>query len=136
MKVALISEHASPVGADTGDRNVNVAALAAAMDARGVEVVSYTRRRGSSLPRRVPLAPRAGEHVDAGPPEPIPKDLPLPYVGSFAEKLEEAWSSWHPDVAHAHLCTETVSLTSITNDYGADEVFAYPELRPAEEVDR
>jgi D-inositol-3-phosphate glycosyltransferase len=107
MRVAMVSEHASPLavpgGVDAGGQNVHVAALATAMGARGVEVVVYTRREDPSLPRRVRLAPRVVvEHVDAGPPEPIPKDLLLPYMDAFAEELEWSWSSWRPDVAHAH----------------------------------
>ncbi len=136
----MVSEHASPLtvlgSVDAGGQNVRVAALTSAVGARGVEDVVYTRRKESSLPRRVPLARRVVEHVDAGPPEPIPKDLPLPYTDGFAEELEQAWSSWRSDVVHAHLCTERASPAPITSDYGADEVFAYPELRLAEEVDR
>ena len=118
MKVAMVSEHSSPSAVlrsvDADDQNVRVAAVAAAMGARGVKVVVYTRWEESSFPCRVPLARRVVEHVDAGPPEPIPKDLPLPYVDGFAEEPEKAWSSWRSDVAHVHLCTERASLTSIT----------------------
>jgi len=107
MRVAMVSEHASPLavlgGVDAGGQNVHVAALATAMGARGVEVVVYTRREDPSLPRRVRLAPRVlVEHVDAGPPEPVSKDLLLPYMDAFAEELEGAWTSWRPDVVHAH----------------------------------
>jgi D-inositol-3-phosphate glycosyltransferase len=107
MKVAMVSEHASPLavlgGVDAGGQNVHVAALAAAMGGRGIEVAVYTRREDPSLPRQVRLAPRVVvEHVDAGPPEPIPKDHLLPYMDAFAEKLRCSWISWRPDVAHAH----------------------------------
>src|ERR671932_403312 len=107
MRVAMVSEHASPLavlgGVDAGGQNVHVAALATAMGRRGVEVVVYTRREDPSLPRRVRLAPHVlVEHVDAGPPEPVPKDLLLPYMDIFAEELKEAWSYWRPDVVHAH----------------------------------
>ncbi len=140
MRVAMVSEHASPLavlgGVDAGGQNVRVVALAAAMGALGVEVVAYTRSEESSLPRRVPLARRVVEHAYAVPTEPIPKDLPLPYTDGFAEELEVAWSPWRPDLAHAHLCTQRACLTSTTSDYGTDEVFASPELRLAEEVDR
>jgi D-inositol-3-phosphate glycosyltransferase len=107
MRVAMVSEHASPLavlgGVDAGGQNVHVAALAAAMGARGVEVVVYTRREDPSLPRRAKLAPRVlVEHVDAGPSEPVSKDLLLPYMDAFAEELKGAWTSWRPDVVHAH----------------------------------
>jgi D-inositol-3-phosphate glycosyltransferase len=107
MRVAMVSEHASPLavlgGVDAGGQNVHVAALATAMGGRGVEVVVYTRREDPSVPRRVRLAPRVVvEHVAAGPPEPIPKDLLLPHMDSFAKELEESWACWRPDVVHAH----------------------------------
>jgi len=107
MRVAMVSEHASPLatlgGVDAGGQNVHVAALATAMGARGVEVVVYTRREDPYLPRRVGLAPRVFvEHVDAGPPEPIPKDHLLPYMNDFAAHLERSWLAWRPDVVHAH----------------------------------
>ncbi|MEW6637540.1 MAG: glycosyltransferase [Actinomycetota bacterium] len=107
MRVAMVSEHASPLaalgGVDAGGQNVHVASLAAAMGARGVEVVVYTRRENPSEPRRVRLAPRVVvEHVDAGPPEPVPKDELLPYMDAFAAELRRSWRQWRPDVVHAH----------------------------------
>jgi D-inositol-3-phosphate glycosyltransferase len=107
MRVAIVSEHASPLavlgGVDAGGQNVHVAALAAAMGRRRVEVIVYTRREDPSLPRRVRLAPRVVvEHVDAGPPEEIPKDELLPYMDDFAAELARSWASWRPDVVHAH----------------------------------
>ncbi|MDP9438050.1 MAG: glycosyltransferase [Actinomycetota bacterium] len=107
MRVAMVSEHASPLaalgGVDAGGQNVHVAALATAMAARGVEVVVYTRREDPHLPRRVELAPRVVvEHVDAGPAQPIPKDHLLPYMDDFAAELGQSWASWRPDVVHAH----------------------------------
>ena len=57
MKVAMVSEHASPLavlgGADAGGQNVHVAALSAALARRGAEVVVHTRRDDVRLPRRV-----------------------------------------------------------------------------------
>jgi D-inositol-3-phosphate glycosyltransferase len=107
MRVAMVSEHASPLavlgGVDAGGQNVHVAALATAMGGRGIEVVIYTRREDPSLPPRVRLAPRVVvEHVDAGPPEPIPKDHLLPYMDAFAGELGRSLISWRPEIVHAH----------------------------------
>ncbi|GAA3407635.1 hypothetical protein GCM10018952_01840 [Streptosporangium vulgare] len=48
MKIAMVSEHASPLatvgGADAGGQNVHVAALSLALAERGHEVTVYTRR--------------------------------------------------------------------------------------------
>lgn len=107
MKVAMVSEHASPLavlgGVDAGGQNVHVAALAEAMAQQGAEVTVYTRRDDPSLEVRVPYAPGVVvEHVDAGPPAPIEKDRLLPHMAEFAQVLSRRWSEERPDVVHAH----------------------------------
>jgi D-inositol-3-phosphate glycosyltransferase len=107
VKVAMVSEHASPLamlgGADAGGQNVHVAALAAALARRGTEVVVHTRRDDPALPDRVAAAPGVTvEHVDAGPPHPIPKDQLLPHMNEFAARLRRSWQVDPPDVVHAH----------------------------------
>ena len=107
LKVAMVSEHASPLavlgGVDAGGQNVHVAALAEAMAHQGAEVTVYTRRDDPSLPQRVDFASGVTvEHVDAGPPEQIEKDRLLPYMGAFAEYLSRRWTEDRPDVVHAH----------------------------------
>jgi len=107
VKVAMVSEHASPLamlgGADAGGQNVHVAALAAALARRGTEVVVHTRRDDPALPDRVAAAPGVTvEHVDAGPPHPIPKDQLLPHMNEFAARLRRSWRVDPPDVVHAH----------------------------------
>lgn len=107
LRVAMVSEHASPLavlgGVDAGGQNVHVAALADAMARQGAEVTVYTRRDDAALPARVPLAPNVMvEHVDAGPAEPVEKDLLFPYMDRFASHLEQRWREQAPDVVHAH----------------------------------
>jgi glycosyltransferase involved in cell wall biosynthesis/phosphoheptose isomerase len=107
MRVAMISEHASPLatlgGVDAGGQNVHVAALAVAMARRGASVVVHTRRDDPALPERVRLAPGVTvHHVDAGPPRPVSKDELLPYMDAFAGALIEAWRSDRPEVVHSH----------------------------------
>ena len=107
MRVAMVSEHASPLavlgGVDAGGQNVHVAALATELGHRGLEVVVHTRRDDPSLPRRVALAPGVTvEHVDAGPPLPVPKDELLPYMDEFAARLARSWLRQPPDLVHAH----------------------------------
>jgi type III pantothenate kinase len=107
MRIAMVSEHASPLaalgGVDAGGQNVHVAALAAAVARRGAQVVVHTRRDDPDLPERVQIAPGVVvHHVDAGPPEPVPKDELLPYMPEFAERLVDAWRGDRPDVVHAH----------------------------------
>ncbi|MGA5464013.1 glycosyltransferase [Mycobacterium sp. NPDC050041] len=107
MKIAMVSEHASPLaalgGVDAGGQNVHVAALSAALFRRGHEVTVYTRRDDPHLPERVET-PQGYTvvHVPAGPPERLPKDELLAHMGPFAQYLDEQWSADRPDVVHAH----------------------------------
>ncbi len=107
MRIALVSEHASPLatlgGVDAGGQNVHVAALAVALAERGNEVVVHTRRTSPDQPETVPMAPGVTvEHVPAGPAEPLPKDELLPHMPEFGEHLARRWKAEPPDVAHAH----------------------------------
>jgi glycosyltransferase involved in cell wall biosynthesis/phosphoheptose isomerase len=107
MRIAMVSEHASPLaalgGVDAGGQNVHVAALAQAIAERGAQVVVHTRRDDPDLPARVQMAPGViVHHVDAGPPEALPKDDLLEHMPAFAHELVRAWSADRPDVVHAH----------------------------------
>lgn len=107
MKIAMISEHASPLavlgGVDAGGQNVHVAELSAAMARRGHDVTVYTRRDARSLPERV-TTPQGYTvvHVPAGPAKHLPKDELLQHMSAFAQYLDAQWSIQRPDVAHAH----------------------------------
>jgi glycosyltransferase involved in cell wall biosynthesis len=108
MRIAMISEHASPLaalgGVDAGGQNAHVAELAAALAADGHEVRVYTRRDSADLPVVVPFGAGVDVvHVPAGPPRHVPKDELLPYMGRFAEWMAADWRhEWMPEVAHAH----------------------------------
>jgi D-inositol-3-phosphate glycosyltransferase len=107
MRIALVSEHASPLatlgGVDAGGQNVHVAALADGLARQGAEVVVYTRRDDPDGPARVPVGPGvAVEHISAGPPRPLPKDELLPHMDEFALELVRRWTVERPHVAHAH----------------------------------
>jgi glycosyltransferase involved in cell wall biosynthesis len=107
MRIAMISEHASPLaalgGTDAGGQNAHVAALSAALAAMGHEVRVYTRRDDPHPPDIVAMDGFEVVHVPAGPAKVLPKDELLPHIGTFADWLAADWrSSWLPDVAHAH----------------------------------
>ncbi len=107
MKIAMVSEHASPLaalgGVDAGGQNVHVAELSAALVRRGHEVDVYTRKDDPELPDRVVTAQGyTVVHVPAGPAEPLPKDELLAHMGPFAQFLDDEWATDRPDVAHAH----------------------------------
>jgi D-inositol-3-phosphate glycosyltransferase len=134
MRIAMISEHASPLaalgGVDAGGQNAHVAELAAALAGHGHEVRVYTRRDNPDLPEVVPL----GDHVDvvhvpAGPPEPLPKDELLPYMGKFAEWMADDWrQDGMPEVAHAHFWMSGLAAVTAGRACGVPVVQTYHAL--------
>jgi len=108
MRIAMVSEHASPLavlgGVDAGGQNVHVAALSLALAARGHDVTVYTRRDDPDVPLQVSLGPGVEVvNVPAGPPEQLPKDELLPFMPEFGRWLAATWSrEVLPDVVHAH----------------------------------
>lgn len=107
MRIAMVSEHASPLAilgaADAGGQNIHVAALADGLAQRGHEVVVHTRREAVDQPARVHLADRVTvDHVPAGPAVPIFRDRLLPYMAEFADRLRHRWLREPPDIVHAH----------------------------------
>jgi D-inositol-3-phosphate glycosyltransferase len=133
MRIAMVSEHASPLallgGVDAGGQNVHVAALASTLGRRGDEVVVHTRRDDTEPPRRVPLSPGVEvDHVDAGPPCELPKDELLPYMGDFADQLREQWSADPPHVVHSHFWMSGLAALSAARDLGIPVVHTFHAL--------
>ena len=133
MRIAMVSEHASPLavlgGVDAGGQNVHVASLAAALARRGCEVVVHTRRDDPSLPRRVVLCPGVEvDHVDAGPPSEVPKDDLLVHMPAFAEQLRESWVDERPDVVHSHFWMSGLASIAAAEDLGIPVVHTYHAL--------
>jgi D-inositol-3-phosphate glycosyltransferase len=133
MRIAMVSEHASPLavlgGVDAGGQNVHVAALASALGRRGDTVVVHTRRDGPALPRRVSLARGVEvDHVDAGPARELPKDELLPHMAAFAEDLRVQWSAERPDVVHAHFWMSAVAALAAADDLGIPVVHTFHAL--------
>ncbi|MCU1574528.1 MAG: glycosyl transferase group 1 [Micrococcaceae bacterium] len=107
MRISMVSEHASPLaalgGVDAGGQNVHVAELSAALARRGHTVSVYTRRDDVLLPRRVEIGPGLELiHIDAGPPEHLPKDELLPFMSAMADGIADHWGDAPPDVVHGH----------------------------------
>ncbi|NUO60056.1 MAG: glycosyltransferase [Hamadaea sp.] len=106
LRVALVSEHASPLaqlgGVDAGGQNIHVAALATALARRGHEVEVFTRRDDPEPPETVEAGGFRVVHVPAGPPHPVPRDDLLPYMTEFGEWLAARWTGAPPDVVHSH----------------------------------
>ncbi|MUN40858.1 glycosyltransferase [Actinomadura litoris] len=135
MRIAMISEHASPLaarpepaarglgGADGGGQNVFVAELAGELGRQGHQVTVYTRRDAPDQPRRVPFGPGVTvEHVPAGPAEPVPKDGLLPWMHDFGTCLERRWAADPPDIAHAHFWMSGLAALQAARASGARRV--------------
>jgi D-inositol-3-phosphate glycosyltransferase len=123
MEIAMVSEHASPLatlgGVDSGGQNVYVAALASAIAQRGAAVTVYTRRDDAGLPSRVEITPGVTvEHVDAGPPEVLPKDALLEHMTDFGHHLRRAWSARQPALVHAHFWMSGLAALSAARPLG------------------
>lgn len=124
MRIAMVSEHASPLavlgGVDAGGQNVHVAALATHLARLGHDVEVYTRRDDPDLPVRVPLAPGVHVvHVPAGPPVALPKDALLPFMGEFARWTADHWDRvGPPDLVHAHFWMSGLAALEATEPFG------------------
>jgi D-inositol-3-phosphate glycosyltransferase len=134
MRIAMISEHASPLaalgGVDAGGQNTHVAELSTALAADGHEVRVYTRRDAPDLPELVQLDNGvAVVHVPAGPAEHIAKDELLPYMADFSQWLTGQWSrDWTPEVAHAHFWMSGLAAVAAGRPTGVPVVQTYHAL--------
>ena len=107
MRIAMVSEHASPLaalgGVDAGGQNVHVAELAAGLARRGHEVVVHTRRDDPRRPsasrwRRLP----GRRHVPGRAGRVLPKDELLPHMDRVRPTGWRRRGAEPPDVVHAH----------------------------------
>jgi D-inositol-3-phosphate glycosyltransferase len=106
VKIAMISEHASPLaaigGVDAGGQNVHVAELAAGLVRLGHAVTVFTRRDSAGPERVTTGAGYDVVHVAAGPAQPLPKDDLWPHMPEFAAGTWRQLAADRPDVVHAH----------------------------------
>ncbi|HET9518420.1 MAG TPA: glycosyltransferase [Actinoplanes sp.] len=120
MRIAMISENASPLAAldgpgSAGGRPAHVAQAAAALAAEGHEVRVYTRRDSPQLPPQVTVPDGVTVvHVPAGPAAGLGDDEVLAHTGEFGRWLIRSWrdGDWTPTVAHAHFWTS--GLAAVT----------------------
>lgn len=108
LRIALISEHASPFtapgGVDAGGQNVYVRHVARALAAAGHRVDVLTRRDSTAQLSSAPLATGVRVlHLNAGPPRPLPKEDLLPHMPEFTEGAHRLFTQGLPyDVIHAN----------------------------------
>jgi len=92
QKIAIISEHASPLAQagsiDSGGQNIYVAQVARQLGALGYQVDVFTRLDNPYLPREMDWDDNVRiVHVPAGPARHLPKEDLLPHMHDFGEFL-------------------------------------------------
>jgi D-inositol-3-phosphate glycosyltransferase len=133
MRIAMISEHASPLAAlgevDAGGQNLHVAELSAAMARAGHDVTVYTRRDARRLPEVVE-APQGYRvvHVPAGPARHVPKDELLPHMEKFTRFLRRRWRHDPPEVVHSHFWMSGLAAVLAGRTTGVPVVHTYHAL--------
>lgn len=106
-RIAMISEHATPLGilggVDSGGQNVYVGQLAKNLAAIGYQVDVFTRRDASHLPEVVDWQQGVRViHVTAGPATMLPKEALLPYMVDFTAGLLDWCRLQSYDLIHAN----------------------------------
>lgn len=109
LRIALISDHASPLaalgGTDCGGQNVYVSQIARALASHGHEVDVFTRRDDPALPMVVNACDGVRVvHVPAGPAAPVRKEDMLPFMTEFSA-FTCGWCACDDrgyDIAHAN----------------------------------
>jgi glycosyltransferase involved in cell wall biosynthesis len=108
LRIALISEHASPLATigsvDAGGQNIYVKHIARGLADAGHHVDVLTRRDDASLPVVVDMRPGVRVvHIDAGPPQFVPKEQLLPHMPAFIRSSQGLLQNSVPyDVIHAN----------------------------------
>jgi glycosyltransferase involved in cell wall biosynthesis len=93
-RIAIISEHASPLaaagGIDSGGQNIYVAQVARHLARLGYSIDVFTRRDSAALPEVLEWQPGVRVvHVPAGPPSFVRKENLLPLMDNFAAYVRD-----------------------------------------------
>jgi D-inositol-3-phosphate glycosyltransferase len=134
LRIALISEHASPLatvgGVDAGGQNIYVAHVAQCLARAGHHVDVLTRRDSRELPPVVDLRPGARViHIDAGPQAFVPKEELLPHMPEFARAAERLLRHSVPyDVVHANFFMSGLVARHLKHTLGIPYVMTFHAL--------
>ena len=134
-KIALISEHASPLatlgGVDAGGQNVYVAELAKYLSRLGFDIDVFTRREDQEVADVVNWMPGVRViHVLAGPPKVIAKEELLPYMTGFRkfmmDFMEEKDIQY--DLVHANFWMSALVAMELKEIIGIPYVITFHAL--------
>lgn len=134
MRIAMISEHASPLaalgGADGGGQNVYVAQLARHLAALGHQVDVFTRREDPHTPEITGLCPGVRVvQVVAGPPQVVRKEKLLPLMDGFADEMRDFFTAHGaPDLIHAHFFMSGLVGIELARAFGIPAIVTFHAL--------
>jgi histidinol-phosphate phosphatase family protein len=133
MRIAMISEHASPLaglgGADAGGQNVYVAQVARYMARRGHRVEVLTRRDNPALPPVLEWLDGVRIiHVPAGPPQVLPKEQLLPLMSEFTQFALRHARRVGYDLVHAHFFMSALVAAELKRVLGLPFVVTFHAL--------
>jgi D-inositol-3-phosphate glycosyltransferase len=135
MRIALISDHASPLaalgGVDAGGQNVYVAQVARHLAGSGHEVDVFTRRDDHALPDTVetPEGVRV-THVRAGPSRFVPKEQLLGHMPAFVRTMRQLLREQRRrfDVIHANFFMSGLVALQLRQCFHTPLVMTYHAL--------
>jgi D-inositol-3-phosphate glycosyltransferase len=132
-RIALISEHASPLavigGVDSGGQNVYVGQLARHLSGLGYDVDVFTRRDGEGLPREAEWLDGVRiVNVPAGPARPVPKEELLPYMDDFANAMVRICKRRRYEIAHANFWMSGAVAVRLKREIGLPFVVTFHAL--------
>jgi phosphoheptose isomerase len=132
-RVALISEHASPLGdiggVDSGGQNVYVRHVARQLALCGIEVDVFTRR--TSVEQETIACTPEGVRVilvPAGPPQPIPKERLLPFIPELTSHVMKYAQAHQYDVMHAQFWMSGMVAAEVKKRLGIPFVITFHAL--------
>ncbi len=134
LRIALISEHASPLaavgGVDAGGQNIYVANVARCLAAEGHQVDVFTRRDDPHLPAVADV--RSGLrvlHIDAGPAAFVPKEELLAHMPAFTRSARRLVEHGLPyDAVHANFFMSGVVGLRLKELFGLPLVMTFHAL--------
>jgi D-inositol-3-phosphate glycosyltransferase len=134
LRIALISEHASPVapigGVDAGGQNIYVAEVARRLAQAGHQVDVLTRRDHPARPPVLELAPGLRVlHLQAGPAAFVPKEQLLPHMPHFIRAAQPWFEQGTPyDIMHANFFMSGLAGLRLREGFGVPMVTTFHAL--------
>lgn len=133
-RIAMISEHASPLGAlggvDGGGQNVYVGQLATHLGRAGYEVDVFTRRDRDDLQEIIDWRENVRiVNVPAGPAAFVRKEDLLPYMDEFAQYMQDNWRALGGyDLIHANFWTSGLVAMNLKRRFRVPFVVTFHAL--------